>query len=98
MTITDWTRATEIAPADLPATLTAYVAAHQARDVDAAIPYYTADAVVTDEGREYHGPDEIRAWMERAASAYTYTGTLIAAYRIDDDHLDAVSHLEGDFP
>jgi hypothetical protein len=94
----DWTQTSEIAPGGLPSVITAYLVAHQARDLDSAVTQYAADAVVTDEGREYHGPGEIRAWLARSASEYTYTSTLIAAGRLDDDHFDAVHHLEGDFP
>ncbi|WP_349259553.1 nuclear transport factor 2 family protein [Actinospica sp.] len=54
--------------------------------------------MVTDEGHRYHGPGEIHAWLARSAGEYTYTSTLAAARRLDDDHFDAVHHLEGDFP
>jgi ketosteroid isomerase-like protein len=94
----DWTQTSEIAPGGLPSVITAYLVAHQARDLDSAVAHYTADAVVTDEGHQYHGPGEISAWLSRSASEYTYTSTLTAAYRLDDDHFDAVHHLEGDFP
>jgi ketosteroid isomerase-like protein len=94
----DWTQTTEIAPDELPDLITTYLVVHQARDLDSAVAYYSADAVVSDEGHQYHGPDEIRAWMARSAAAYTYTSTLSAAHRLDGDHFDAVHHLEGDFP
>jgi ketosteroid isomerase-like protein len=94
----DWTHVAEIAPDDLPAMITKYLTAHQARDLDTAIALYTADAVVTDEGHDYHGPDEIRAWLARSATEYTYTITLTAAYRADDSHFDVLHHLQGDFP
>ena len=94
----DWTQTSEIAPDRLPSVITAYLVAHQARDLDSAIAHYAADAVVTDDGHRYHGPSEIRVWLARSAGEYTYTSTLIAAYRLDDDHFDAVHHLEGDFP
>ena len=67
-------------------------------DLDAAMRYYTADAEVTDEGRTYVGPDEIRAWLDRSAGEYTYTIELVAATRSGNDRFDAVHHLEGDFP
>lgn len=51
-----------------------------------------------DEGHDYHGPDEIRAWLARSASEYTYTIELTTAARADDQHFDAVHHLEGSFP
>ncbi|MGK3207798.1 nuclear transport factor 2 family protein [Amycolatopsis sp. MEPSY49] len=83
---------------ELPAVITGYLAAHQARDLDPALAGYTEDAVVTDEGRTHRGKQEIRTWLTRTASQYTYTTTLVAAHRIDDEHYVAVHHLEGDFP
>lgn len=87
-----------IAANELPAVVTAYLGAHQARDLDAAIVHYTPDGAVTDEGHTYHGLAEIRAWLSRAASEYTYTTELVGAYRMDDRNFDVVHHLEGDFP
>jgi len=98
MSTVDWSRGTKIGPRELPPTITTFLGAHQARDADAAIVSYTADAVVTDDGRTYHGPDEIRAWLSRAAGEYTYTTELTRATKIDDEHFDALHHLEGDFP
>jgi ketosteroid isomerase-like protein len=94
----DWTEATEIVPAELPGTVSTYLAAHQALDIDTAIGHYAADAVVIDDGRAYHGTDEIRAWLGRSASEYTYTTELTRALKVDDAHYDVVQHLEGDFP
>ena len=82
----------------LPETITSYLKAHQARDLDAALASYTPDANVTDEGRTYHGPDEIRAWLSRSASEYTYTIEMIGATKLDQDHYDVTHHLEGNFP
>ncbi|GAB3880006.1 hypothetical protein GCM10029964_033360 [Kibdelosporangium lantanae] len=82
----------------LPPVLTHYLAAHQARDLDPALACYTDDAVVVDEGRAYRGKQEIRDWLDRAASEYTYTTELVVAERVDDSHYVAVHHLEGDFP
>ncbi|WP_406055116.1 nuclear transport factor 2 family protein [Kribbella sp. NBC_00889] len=83
---------------NLPATITNYLAAHTARDLDAATRWYAADAVVTDDGTTYRGRDEIRAWLGRAASEYTYTSELVAARQVDDTTYVATHHLEGDFP
>ncbi len=93
MTQTDRTFATA-----LPDVITSYLEAHQARRVDAAIGSYTPDASVTDEGRTYTGHDEIRAWLARSASEYTYTMDITGAEKIDDGHYDVTHHLEGDFP
>ncbi len=82
----------------VPETITAYLAAHQARDVPAAISHYTADATVVDEGNAYRGPEEIAAWLSSAASEYTYTIELTGTEKLDEDHYVATHHLEGDFP
>jgi len=87
----DWTQTSEIAPDGLPSVITAYLVAHQARDLDSAVAHYAADAVVTDEGHRYHGPGEIRAWLARSASEYTYTSTLTAARGRHDGATCAVS-------
>ena len=83
---------------ELPEIITSYLRAHQARDLDAAIEYYTIDASVTDEGRTYNGRQEIRAWLSRSASEFSYTIEVIGATKCDDDHFDVTHHLEGNFP
>jgi ketosteroid isomerase-like protein len=87
-----------IDPAALPAVITRYLAAHLARDLDAAMACYTDDAVAVDEGHTYRGPREIRDWLLGRAAAGRYTTTLLATYRVDDERYVAVHHLEGDFP
>lgn len=82
----------------LPELITDYLSAHQNRELDRAIAFYTEDAVVTDEGQTFHGKAEIRAWLARSAAEYTYTIELVAAERVDDDHYVALHHLEGNFP
>ena len=49
----------QVDPAELPATVRGYLAAHDARDVNAALARYTDDAVVVDDGRTYRGHGEI---------------------------------------
>jgi hypothetical protein len=82
----------------LPDSVTSYLDAHKRRDVDRAMAFYVPDAVVTDEGHDYRGVDAIRAWLTSAGSEYTYTTTFLEALRADDDHVDVVQRLEGDFP
>ena len=89
---------TPIDTRQLPRVITDYLAAHQARDLDLALAYYTEDAVAVDEGNTYRGKREIRDWLARAGGEYTYTIELVAAQRVDDEHYVAVHHLEGDFP
>lgn len=92
------TTPTEIDPDQLPEVITAYLIAHVARDLDRAVASYQPDATVVDEGRTYHGHDEIRAWLNRSASEFTYTIEMTGAAKLDDDHYDVTHHLEGDFP
>ena len=92
------TTPTKIDPAQLPDVITAYLTAHVARDLDRAVASYQPDATVTDEGRTYHGHDEIRAWLTRSASEFTYTIEMTGATKLDDDHYDVTHHLEGNFP
>jgi ketosteroid isomerase-like protein len=82
----------------LPPAIRAYLTAHVARDVDAALAQLTDDALVTDEGHTFRGHAEIAAFLRDAASEYTYTTTLTGAARSDDTHWVARHHLEGDFP
>jgi len=75
----------------LPTTITQYLASP-------SLSLYADDAVVTDDGKTYRGRDEIRDWLELAASEYIYTTELVDARRIDANTYVTVNHLEGDFP
>ena len=87
-----------ISPNQLPESISSYLVAHRARDLDTAVGYYTEDAVAVDEGHAYRGPKQIRDWLATAAGEYTYTIELTGASRIDDDHYVAIHHLAGNFP
>jgi ketosteroid isomerase-like protein len=84
--------------ADVPAIVAAHQAAHEAHDVERELACFAEHATVTDEGRTYQGLAEIRTWMGRAASEYTYTSELTALRQDDAEHWTVVRHLEGDFP
>jgi hypothetical protein len=83
---------------ELPDIITTFQQAHDRHDTDGAVATFVDDATVVDDGRTYTGTSEIRAWLDRAASEYTYTRSLIGV----DDHGDGTftvrNHLEGDFP
>ena len=89
---------TGIQPAHLPATIRGYLAAHAARDTDAALRAFAPTAVVVDEGRTFRGTGEIRRFLREAGAEFSYTTELIGAQRIDDAHWVATNRLEGDFP
>jgi ketosteroid isomerase-like protein len=92
------TNSETISPDQLPASISSYLVAHQARDLDTAVGYYTEDAIAVDEGHTYRGHQQIRDWLATAASEYTYTIELTGARRINDGHYVAIHHLEGNFP
>ena len=60
---------------DLPEVIGRYFDAHDRRDTDAALATFAADAVVLDDGHEYRSPEEIRDWLARASTQFTYTRT-----------------------
>lgn len=59
-------------PLTLPAPIARYFEAQQSRDLDAQTECFADDAVVHDEGRDYHGRDAIRAWKEAVQQKFTY--------------------------
>ena len=92
------TTPTSIHTAQLPTTVRGYLAAHVARDADAALRAFTPTAVVVDDGTTYRGTDEIRGFLSRAGAEFTYTTELVGAQRVDDEHWVATNRLEGHFP
>ena len=98
MTTIDWSEGTSTSQNDLPTTITTYLDAHVRRDVDVAIATLTPDATVTDEGQTYRGHDEIRDWLGRAGSEFTYTTEFLGATTVDASHVDVLHRIEGDFP
>ena len=89
---------TTIQPDQLPAPVRTYLAAHAARDTDAALRLFAPDAVVVDENRTFRGTDEVRDFLGTAGAQFRYTTELVGAQRIDDTHWVATNRLEGDFP
>lgn len=92
------TTSTRIQPEHLPASIRGYLAAHEAGDAETALRTFSATAVVVDEDITYRGTEEVRRFLTKAGTQYTYTATLVAAERVDDAHWVATLHLEGDFP
>jgi len=89
MTTTEWET--------LPDTVRTFMTALDTRDAGRALGTLTPDAVVTDEGRDYTGTEEIGAWVATAASEYIYTTEFTGATTTDAG-VDVGQHLEGNFP
>ena len=82
----------------LPTVVAEYQEAHDRRDVETALAAFTPDATVQDDGHEYRGTDEIRDWLARASTQFTYTRSLLGAEAIDASSWVVTNRLEGDFP
>jgi hypothetical protein len=81
----------------LPDTIKTFMTTLSTPQDGQALDTFTADAVVTDEGRDYTGRDEIGAWLAASAGEYTYTSEFTGATTTDTT-IDVGQHLEGDFP
>lgn len=92
------TTPSDIRPDDLPATIRAFLAAHAAREADAAARTFTDDAVVVDQDETFRGAEQVLDFLRHAGSEFTYTTELVAARRRDDAHWEVVNRIEGDFP
>ncbi|MCV7420481.1 nuclear transport factor 2 family protein [Mycobacterium yunnanensis] len=82
---------------ELPDTVTTFMTALDAREVDRVLATLTPDAVVTDEGHDYTSAEQIGTWVATAASEYTYTTTVTGA-SVTATGVVVGQHLEGDFP
>jgi hypothetical protein len=81
-----------------PDAVAQYQEAHDRRDVERALAAFTPNATVKDDGHEYHGRGEIRDWLARASTQFTYTRTLTGANALVANTWLVTNHLEGDFP
>ncbi len=59
---------------------------------------FAVGARVVDEGIEYAGVEEIRGWLEKSASVYTYTTTPLGQRSGDGGRWVVLVRLEGNFP
>ena len=93
MTNTDWDA--------LPKTVRSFMTALDAREADRALATLRPDAMVTDEGHDYKGHDEIASWVATAAAEFTYTTAFTGATVLERQTgttVDVGQHLEGNFP
>jgi len=81
----------------LPQTVRTFMTALDAREVGRTLATLSTDAVVTDEGHDFEGHDEIGAWVAKAAAEYTYT-TAFTGATTTEAGVDVGQHLEGNFP
>jgi hypothetical protein len=82
----------------LPEAVRRYQDAHDDHATEIALSAFVPDATVTDENRTYQGTEEIRRWLDTAATEFTYTRTFVKAEQTSPSTWVVVHHLEGDFP
>lgn len=92
------TASNDVRPDELPATIRAFLAAHSAREAEAAARTFTDDAVVIDQDETFRGVEQVFDFLHNAGSQFTYTTEFISARRDDDAHWAVVNRIEGDFP
>lgn len=83
---------------DIPSVITRYMDQHHAGNTEAAIGAFALDATVIDEGQTYNGVSEIRIWLSRTSSEYTYTSTITGHEMLEDGRIVVHRRLEGNFP
>ncbi|NEB36617.1 nuclear transport factor 2 family protein [Streptomyces sp. SID14515] len=85
-------------PATLPAPVVAYLDARDENRYADVAAVFAADATVLDDGKTYEGIEEIRAWIEKSSTEFTYTSTRIGQRIADDGHVVVRVRLDGNFP
>jgi hypothetical protein len=84
------------APAGLPTSVAAYIAATNAFDADALVACFAEGALVNDQLRDYWGIDAIKAWAEReiigdkvtmqVLKVVEHFGDVIVTAKVDGDY------------
>ncbi|WP_069385870.1 nuclear transport factor 2 family protein [Cellulosimicrobium cellulans] len=85
-------------PTTLPEAVVAYLDARDENRQDDATAVFAPDATVLDDGRTYSGAEEIRAWVARTSTEYTYTSTRIGQDTANESGAVVIVRLDGDFP
>jgi hypothetical protein len=82
----------------LPTVIRHYQDAHDRHDIDAALATFAATATVIDEDQRWSGTEEIRTWLVKTSTEYTYTRTLLGAQAEGEQSWVVSNRLVGDFP
>jgi hypothetical protein len=83
---------------EIPSVITVYQAAHDGHDVDAAVATFAEDAVVHDEDQDWEGVEQIRQWLVKTSTEYTFTRTLLSVEPSGTNTWQLRNRLEGNFP
>jgi SnoaL-like domain len=84
--------------AEIPEVIQRYQDAHDRHDVEGALAAFSAEATVHDEGQQWRGTTEIRNWLNKTSSEYTFTRTLLSVETTGAGSWEVRNRLEGNFP
>lgn len=82
----------------LAATISRFIEASNARNLDAAVACLAADAVVEDEGETHRGLAAVRAWKKATEDRFRYTIEPTGVERRSESETVVTATLAGDFP
>jgi ketosteroid isomerase-like protein len=83
--------------AKVPQVVTTYIQATNSRDTDLLLATLTPDAIVTDEGHDYRGVEEIRAWKSKSNAQGKFTVEISDVTEASRETI-ATAQVSGDFP
>ena len=81
----------------MPPALSMYFTASNKHDVDAMIAVFSQEATVKDEGKERHGSNAIRAWMNDTIRRYNFKAEPTGVAR-EHDRTVVTAIISGTFP
>ena len=82
----------------LETTISRFIEASNARNLDAAVACFDADAVVEDEGETHRGLAAVRAWKKATEDRFRYTIEPTGVERRSESETVVIATLAGDFP
>lgn len=82
---------------NLPESISAYLAAANAFDAEAAAAHFTVDAHVHDENHDHVGREAVRAWIEDTSRKFRPQTEVVSA-DVHDDEVTVRNRVSGDFP
>lgn len=80
----------------LPLIIEAFVQGKNNHDSEAVVACFTNDAVVYDEGQEFHGTAAIKKWLDASIAKYKVTLTVKNIVDIDEETV-LTAEVSGDF-
>jgi ketosteroid isomerase-like protein len=82
--------------AKVPQVVATYIEATNSRDTDLLLTTLTPDAIITDEGHDYRGGEEIRAWKSKSNAQGQFTVEVLDVAETSRETI-ATAQVSGDF-